>query len=214
MTAKDSLEGKTAVVTGASSGIGRAIAEALGSGGACVFLAGRTLAPMSESKARIERGGGKAEAVVVDVRDPAAVRKLVDRAAEKTGRLDVMVNLHTAMQPAKIGGATEPSVGHRAVSYPLGPNAGITEMLVPAGFVTTVYDPTFELATAPEGRKFYRGKSAATPTTLPAPGLPFSFSFWAEPGMEHVVLKAASAYQAASKRRVSPPAFGALDGEP
>jgi len=51
------------------------------------------------------------------------------------------------------------------------------------------------------------------PTTLPPPGLPFSLVFRAEPGREDVVLKIAAAYEAASKRRVPPPAFGALQIE-
>jgi Asp-tRNA(Asn)/Glu-tRNA(Gln) amidotransferase A subunit family amidase len=51
-----------------------------------------------------------------------------------------------------------------------------------------------------------------TPVTIPAPGLPFSLVFRAEPGREDVALKIASAYEAASKRRVPPPAFGPLPG--
>jgi NADP-dependent 3-hydroxy acid dehydrogenase YdfG len=86
------LEGKTAVVTGASSGIGQAIAERLGAAGARVYLAGRTEAPMDSSRVRIEEAGGKAEVVVMDVRDADALRALVDGAAEDTGRLDVMIN--------------------------------------------------------------------------------------------------------------------------
>ena len=50
----------------------------------------------------------------------------------------------------------------------------------------TAYDATFELATDANGRKFYRGKTSTTPTEIPAPGLPFSINFWAEPGMEHL----------------------------
>jgi len=49
-----------------------------------------------------------------------------------------------------------------------------------------------------------------TPTTISEPGLPFSLVFRAEPGREDVVLKIASAYEAASKRRIPPPAFGPL----
>ena len=45
---------------------------------------------------------------------------------------------------------------------------------------------------------------------LPEPGLPFSLVFRAEPGMEDISLKVASAYEAASKRRIPPPDFGAL----
>jgi NADP-dependent 3-hydroxy acid dehydrogenase YdfG len=86
------LVGKTAVVTGASSGIGRAIAERLGSAGARVYLAGRSREPMEHSRRRIEDNGGKAEVVAFDVRDVDSLRSLVERAAEETGRLDVMVN--------------------------------------------------------------------------------------------------------------------------
>jgi len=49
-----------------------------------------------------------------------------------------------------------------------------------------------------------------TPTILAAPGLPFSLVFRAEPGAEDRILKVASAYEAASKRRVAPPLFGTL----
>jgi Asp-tRNA(Asn)/Glu-tRNA(Gln) amidotransferase A subunit family amidase len=49
---------------------------------------------------------------------------------------------------------------------------------------------------------------------LDAPGLPISLSFWAGPGEEGTILKAASAYEAATKHRRPPPAFGPLRGEP
>jgi NADP-dependent 3-hydroxy acid dehydrogenase YdfG len=86
------LSGRTAVVTGASSGIGRAIAERLGGAGATVVLAGRTEAAMKEAADRIAAAGGSAKVVTCDVRDPAAVQGLVDAAVDATGRLDVMVN--------------------------------------------------------------------------------------------------------------------------
>ena len=96
------LSGKTAIVTGASSGIGRAIAEKLGRAGAHVYLAGRTRASMEESKARIERDGGHATVVPLDVRDVAQVQELVRRAARETGRLDVMVNNAGLSHPTPI----------------------------------------------------------------------------------------------------------------
>lgn len=85
-------ERRQVVVTGASSGIGRAIAERLGGEGATVHLVGRTESAMAESAARIRAAGGEAEVVALDVRDVDALRGVVDRVAEEAGRLDVMVN--------------------------------------------------------------------------------------------------------------------------
>ncbi len=92
MTLDVNLQGKTALVTGASSGIGQSVAERLGRAGAVVYLTGRTAQPMDESRIRIEESGGKAEVVAMDVRDADALRGLIDRAAEDTGRLDIMIN--------------------------------------------------------------------------------------------------------------------------
>ena len=102
MSVEADLAGRTAVVTGASSGIGRAIAERLGSAGAHVVLGGRTEAPMQESAARIAASGGSATVLTGDVRDPAAVHALVDTAVEQTGRLDIMVNNAGLSHPAPI----------------------------------------------------------------------------------------------------------------
>jgi Asp-tRNA(Asn)/Glu-tRNA(Gln) amidotransferase A subunit family amidase len=124
-------------------------------------------------------------------------------------RLDALVRLHTPLPPARIGGANDPLGGRnniRPESF-YGPNAGLTEVLIPAGFVTTVYDPVFALS--PDRTRYVSVPSDA-PTTIPEPGLPFSLVFRAEPGKEDVILRIASAYEAASKRRIPPPAFGPL----
>jgi NADP-dependent 3-hydroxy acid dehydrogenase YdfG len=92
MSPAQPLSGRTAIVTGASSGIGRAVAEKLGGAGAHVYLAGRTRAAMEQSAKRIEAAGGRASVAVVDVREPDAVPELVETAVRETGRLDVMVN--------------------------------------------------------------------------------------------------------------------------
>lgn len=86
------IQGRTVCVTGSSSGIGRAIAEHLGSQGAHVFLMGRNTEPMEESAAAIAEAGGKADVASFDITDSAALQAWVQRAADQTGRLDVMVN--------------------------------------------------------------------------------------------------------------------------
>jgi len=86
------LAGKTVIVTGASSGIGRAIAERMGAAGAHVILSGRTAAPMEQSAALIGEGTGRATVVVGDVRQPSAIDELVKAALDADGHLDIFVN--------------------------------------------------------------------------------------------------------------------------
>jgi NADP-dependent 3-hydroxy acid dehydrogenase YdfG len=86
------LDGKTAIVTGASSGIGRAIAIRLGEAGAHVFLAGRRADSLNDTAANVRGAGGAATAVAANLREPREVQRLVDHAVDTTGRLDVMVN--------------------------------------------------------------------------------------------------------------------------
>lgn len=132
----------------------------------------------------------------------------VDMMVILENRLDALVRLHTPLPPAKIGGPDEPGLIARLRNESqYGPNAGLTEILIPAGYVTTAYDAVFTLSA---DRKRYIAAASDKTTALPAPGLPFSLVFRAEPGKEDLVLRIASAYEAASKRRVPPPAFGPL----
>ena len=102
MSASLDLKNQTAIVTGASSGIGRAIAESLGAAGAEVLLAGRTAEPMEISRKKIEEAGGRAHLLLNDIREVSAVQGLVDTAMQKTGRLDIMVNNAGVEHPASI----------------------------------------------------------------------------------------------------------------
>jgi len=124
-------------------------------------------------------------------------------------RLDALVRLHTPLPPGKIGGAHDPLAGPSNLRLETfyGPNAGLTEILVPAGYVSEIWDPVFTLSA---DRRRYLPAAAAAPTQVTAPGLPFSLVFRAEPGREDVLLQIAAAYEAASKRRIPPPAFGPL----
>ena len=132
----------------------------------------------------------------------------VDMMVIHENKLDALVRLHTVYPPGIIGGAHHPGYpGNTRPETYYGPNAGLTEVLIPAGYVGTAYDPVFKLSA--DGQR-YENTASDIPTSLAAPGLPFSLVFRAEPGKEDVILKVASAYEAASKRRVPPPAFGAI----
>jgi len=132
----------------------------------------------------------------------------VDMMVILENKLDALVRLHTPWPPGLIGGAYQHNIwGNLSSESQSGPNAGLTEVLIPAGYVSIAYDPVFALSA--DGTR-YVSKASQTPTTIPAPGLPFSLVFRSEPGKEDVLLKVASAYEAASKRRIPPPRFGPL----
>lgn len=86
------LAGRVAVVTGAGSGIGQAIAGRLARDGAAVVLAGRRPEALAETAASVVAAGGEALAVPCDVADATAVRHLMDAALARFARIDVLVN--------------------------------------------------------------------------------------------------------------------------
>lgn len=94
------LKGRVAVVTGASRGIGRGIALALGEAGATVYVTGRTTdaaagdlpGSIGATAAEVTARGGNGVAVAVDHGDDASVAALFERVAAQSGRLDILVN--------------------------------------------------------------------------------------------------------------------------
>jgi NAD(P)-dependent dehydrogenase (short-subunit alcohol dehydrogenase family) len=105
------LDGKVALVTGASSGIGRAVALAYAREGACVVVSDVDAAGGAETVALVRQAGGKASFFAADVADPAACAALAQHAVDTYGRLDVACN------NAGIGGEQNPTADYSLESW-------------------------------------------------------------------------------------------------
>src|SRR5690349_477098 len=94
----ENVAGKVVVITGASSGLGEAAARHLSASGATVVLGARRADRLKTLADDLNRGGGKALAIVTDVTRVDQVRRLVDTAVQSCGRIDVMINNAGLMQ--------------------------------------------------------------------------------------------------------------------
>lgn len=92
MTELFSLQGRVALVTGASRGLGLAMARALAAAGAHVVLAARDTARLAEAADSIRRAGGRADVEAFDLLDESAVVAAVPRIVARHGRLDILLN--------------------------------------------------------------------------------------------------------------------------
>ncbi|PKW16350.1 SDR family NAD(P)-dependent oxidoreductase [Saccharopolyspora spinosa] len=101
------MSGKTALVTGASSGIGAGIAQALADAGACVTIVGRDPERLSRIAKQIENSGGRVAQCRVDLREAGASDRAVAGALKTFGRLDVLVH---AAGLFEVGEVDDPSI--------------------------------------------------------------------------------------------------------
>jgi Asp-tRNA(Asn)/Glu-tRNA(Gln) amidotransferase A subunit family amidase len=123
----------------------------------------------------------------------------------RENQIDLFVHPNVGLPQWKIGIDREPAVDGRVAAGPsITDLLGSPEVTVPAGFNQVVYDPHYELSA---DKKSYALVTGTAKGALDHP-MPFSIAFWAAPGDEPIVLRAASAYEAATKHRVPPPAFG------
>ena len=142
-----------------------------------------------------------------------AVLQLALAKVMRENRLDVLVNPENTLPHQRVGGPSEPGVNGRGASgstQTITALIGVPEIVVPAGFNDVVYEPRFMLNAAGDR---YDAVPGYERSVLDTP-LPISLMFWAGPGEESAVLKAASAYEAATRHRVPPPDFGPLPEEP
>ncbi|HUG82057.1 MAG TPA: SDR family oxidoreductase, partial [Bryobacterales bacterium] len=86
------LENKITIVTGAGSGIGKAIAACFAEEGAQVLTVGRTLEKLEQAKSQAGAAAGRIHTRALDVSDQAAVARLVRSAVEEFGKIDILVN--------------------------------------------------------------------------------------------------------------------------
>jgi amidase len=138
----------------------------------------------------------------------AVLRMIILKVMYENG-IDAFVNPENTLPPMKLGGATEPEVlgrGSASCCQRFTALLGGPEVDVPAGYIRTIYESQFALSA---DKKRYEPVTGTVKSELPVP-MPISLMFWAGPGNDPEVIKAASAYEAATHHRVPPPAFGPL----
>src|SRR4030042_1470941 len=89
---KFSLKGKSGIVTGGGSGIGKAIAKGMVEAGAEVVIAGRNKERLEEAVNEIEKFGGSVVAIEADISKMEDIKKLVDQTVKKFGKIDFLFN--------------------------------------------------------------------------------------------------------------------------
>src|SRR5262245_45909485 len=124
-----SFRGKSVLITGASSGIGKATALRLASQGANLGLAARSLAALEELAAEVRSLGGHAQAIATDVTDSAQCQRAVEKSLAAFGKLDVVIS----------------SAGLSLRAYFEGTRLDVLERVMQVNFFGTMYMTHFAL---------------------------------------------------------------------
>lgn len=124
------LAGKVAVITGASSGIGAAIARAMASAGARVTLVGRSAERLERSRGEVEQAGGRAHVVVADLTDARSHGRIVEETLAELGSLDALVHSAGIFEPIPFLEAPLESFDHQWAVNVRAPYA-LTQAAVP-----------------------------------------------------------------------------------
>jgi amidase len=141
------------------------------------------------------------------------VMRLVIQKVMSENHIDAFLNPEQTTPPYKLGGPGEPEVNNRmTASCCMGFTAliGAPEIDVPAGYDQINYEPQYVLSA---DKTSYSEVTGTVQSMLPNP-MPISLMFWAGPGNEPALIKAASAYEGATHHRVPPKNFGPIPGEP
>ena len=125
------IRGKTALITGASSGIGRAIADRLAAEGARVMLSARTERTLAAAVEEIRLAGGEADGHPADVTDPSALDDLVSTVRRRFGEPDILV-VNAGGPPPGVPTALGEDDWTRAFDLTLMPTVRLSEALLPA----------------------------------------------------------------------------------
>ena len=173
MTTRRQLDGKVAIVTGASRSIGAASTRAFAEAGAAVVLAARTEAAIRAIAQDIESKGGKAIAVPTDVTDPESVARLVEQAVARFGRVDIAFNNAGAGQlPTPLADISfeDFEIGLKANLYSafLGTKYEIPAMLAAGGGAIVNMSSTAGLQGAPGMGPYAAGKHGVVALTKAA----------------------------------------------
>jgi len=170
------------------------------------YTEGRVAAMQNwENKVDIQSAGITQRVKMRDV-----MRMVVNKVMQQN-QLDVLVNPTTTIPAAKIGYASQPTVNNRPVGrFPTSADLGIPEITVPAGFNTEIYEPGYALNEKQDG--YINVANNTNKTSMAAP-MPIGISFWAGIGEEPTIIKVASIYEAATRHRAPPSAFGPLAGK-